>query len=165
MIKKYLSKLYDGLIISLITLMFLTVGINVFSRFVLNYSLDWADELPRYFFIWFSFLTTVITFKEEKHLGIDLLENKISNTNNTKIKFYFGVLNIILTTLLLGFLLYYGVILCYSVTNVSPILRIKMKYVFLVIPLSAILMLLINIKKLGFLIRLHCQIKAKYGHQ
>ena len=142
---KKISYIYELIIILMISLMFIIVGINVFSRFIFNRSIDWADELPRYLFIWFSFLAAVIAYAADEHIGIDLLIKKITNEKQKKIVLIFTHT---LTLIFFMFLAVYGTMLCFSVNNYSPILEIPMNYIFSVIPISAGLLFILNIIKI-----------------
>jgi TRAP-type C4-dicarboxylate transport system permease small subunit len=46
---------------------------NVFSRYFLNTTLGWYEEVSRFMLIWIVFLGAVIAMIRSDHLGIDLL--------------------------------------------------------------------------------------------
>jgi TRAP-type C4-dicarboxylate transport system permease small subunit len=46
---------------------------NVFSRYFLNTTLGWYEEVSRFLLIWIVFLGAVIAMIRSDHLGIDLL--------------------------------------------------------------------------------------------
>lgn len=138
-------KLYKGIIILLITVMFIIVGANVFSRYVLNNSLGWADELSRFIFIWISFLGAVLAYHENEHVGLNFVIDRLPFEH---LKNIIKVISDLLVLLVVVFLTYYGWIVATSATNVSPALYIPMKLVYMVVPFSAFMMVLINIQKL-----------------
>ncbi len=49
------------------------VGAQVFSRYVLNFSLTWAEPLAIQLMGWFIFLGAAVGVRENFHLGLDLL--------------------------------------------------------------------------------------------
>lgn len=51
------DNLEEALLIALLVLMTLLMGLQVFSRYILNASLSWSEELTRYLFIWSGFLS------------------------------------------------------------------------------------------------------------
>jgi len=147
-VKAFFSKLlnlYKGIIILLIMLMFIIVGTNVFSRYVLNNSLGWADELSRFIFIWISFLGAVLAYLENEHVGLNFVVEKMPSIH---IKNIINLISDLLVLFVVVFLCYYGWIVANSATNVSPALYIPMKTVYMVVPFSALLMVIISIQKL-----------------
>jgi len=48
------------------------VGIQVFSRYVLNHSLFWSEEAARYLLVWLTFLGASIAYRRKAHPGVDL---------------------------------------------------------------------------------------------
>lgn len=139
------EKLYRWLLILLCVMMFAVVGFNVFSRYVLNSSLGWADELARFIFIWVSFLGAVVAYQKNEHIGLDFVVNRVASKKARQVLRLIGEL---LVLLVLVCLVYYGWIVAISATNVSPALYIPMWIVYIVVPLSGLLMVLINVGKL-----------------
>lgn len=137
--------MYRWLLILLCVVMFVVVGFNVFSRYVLNSSLGWADELARFVFIWVSFLGAVVAYQKNEHVGLDFVVNRIASQ---KARLLLRLIGEVLVLLVLLCLVYYGRIVAMSATNVSPALYIPMWIVYIVVPLSASLMVLINLWKI-----------------
>lgn len=125
--------------------MFVVVGFNVFSRYVLNSSLGWADELARFIFIWVSFLGAVVAYHKNEHVGLDFVVNRVASK---KVRQVLRLIGEVLVLLVLVCLVYYGWIVAMSATNVSPALYIPMWIVYIVVPLSGLFMVLINLGKL-----------------
>lgn len=138
------SQIYKIVLIVLTCTMFIIVGTNVFSRYVLNSSLGWADELARFIFIWVSFLGAVLAYAHNEHIGLDFVVDRIPSQ---KIKGIFRVIGDLAIFFVLANLTYYGWYVANSATNVSPALYIPMKTVYMIVPISAFLMVLINIYK------------------
>ena len=137
--------IYKFILISLTVVMFLIVGANVFSRFVLNNSLGWADELSRFIFIWISFLGAVIAYGSDDHVGLNFVIAKIPSA---KIQNLINIITDILIMLVLAIITYYGYIVATSATNVSPALYIPMTLVYSVVPFSGLIMMMINLTKI-----------------
>ncbi len=53
--------------------MTIIVGAQVFSRYVLNFSLTWVEPLAIQLMGWFIFLGAAVGVRENFHLGLDLL--------------------------------------------------------------------------------------------
>jgi TRAP-type C4-dicarboxylate transport system permease small subunit len=53
------------------------VLLGVFSRKVLGDQVRWTEELARFLLVWISFLGGAIAYLDDKHLGVDLLVDRI----------------------------------------------------------------------------------------
>lgn len=140
-----LFKIYKIFLIGLTIVMFIIVGANVFSRFVLNNSLGWADELSRFIFIWISFLGAVMAYGSDEHVGLNFVIAKIPSA---KVQNIVNIITDILIMSVLAIITYYGYIVAVSATNVSPALYIPMTLVYSVVPFSGFLMMIINLTKI-----------------
>ena len=58
------DNLEEALLIALLVMMTLLMGLQVFSRYILNASLSWSEELTRYLFIWSGFLSISYCIKK-----------------------------------------------------------------------------------------------------
>lgn len=66
------------IIILMLAAMTTTVAVQVFFRYALNDSIDWADEVSRLTFVWVVFLAIPHGLKVGAHVGIDLVVRLIS---------------------------------------------------------------------------------------
>lgn len=69
MAEKYLLAIF------MITMSIL-IFVQVVSRYVFGDAITWTEELARYLFIWLIFLSMSVGFKEEKHIGIDIVVDR-----------------------------------------------------------------------------------------
>ena len=53
------------------------VLLGVFSRKILGDQVRWTEELARFLLVWISFLGGAIAYIDDKHLGVDLLVDRI----------------------------------------------------------------------------------------
>lgn len=58
------------------TVMITVVAAQVFMRYALNSSIDWADEVSRLAFVWSIFIAIPLGIREGAHVGIDLLTSR-----------------------------------------------------------------------------------------
>jgi len=69
--------LLDGLvakaIVAIMGVMVAIVSAQVALRYLLNDSIDWADEISRLCFVWSIFLAIPLGIKRGAHIGIELL--------------------------------------------------------------------------------------------
>ncbi len=140
-----LERIYNNVLIVLTVTMFATVAYNVFMRFVVNRSVGWADELSRFIFVWISFLGAVLAFRNDEHVGLDVLVEKV---RSPKIRRVIAVVQHTLVLTVLLFLTWFGYRASTTVMNVSPALSIPMNIVYLIVPFCGLLMCLLGFGKL-----------------
>lgn len=68
----------NGVIATLLALMAIFVFSNVIMRYFFSASLTWAEEVSRFLFIWLIFLGAIVAFKDNAHLGVDTLVNRLT---------------------------------------------------------------------------------------
>jgi len=77
---------------------------NVVARYIFNYSLTWAAELTIYLFLWSTFFGAAYCFKEDAHISISVILDKLS-PNMAKAMM---LLSHIVTLIFLSAVSYYG---------------------------------------------------------
>ena len=130
----------------LIATMALIVIANVFSRYVLHFSLKWSAEAARYCMVWAAFLGAVILVHSGEHLAVDLLEKSLSGMSRKILK----IVIILGSTIFFIIQTFYGVMLVYLTRGqmASSIRVLPMNVVYAIIPLSGLLMIFVSIVKL-----------------
>ena len=134
-------KHFDGFMDNLncsIYLLLIIVGIlQVFFRYVLNYSLSWTEEIGRYSFVWLTFVGAALCVRKNSHIGLDIFTNGLSKRN----QFFLQIFVYIVTMGFLLFLIYQGLLITQKTTRqVSAALHIPMAVFYFSIPLGAFLM-------------------------
>lgn len=66
-----------SLLIIFMSVMFALVFLNVVTRYVFDFSLNWAEELSRYLMIWTAYLGMGIAMLENRHVAIDMLQDRL----------------------------------------------------------------------------------------
>ncbi len=69
--------LLDKLTIALLLLLNVVVGLQVFSRYVLNHSLYWSEEVARYLFIYLVFLGAAIVLRRNGHIQVSFFVERL----------------------------------------------------------------------------------------
>lgn len=120
-------------------LMFLMVTIifsQVVARYIFHHSLYWSEEIGRYLFIWITFIGAALALREKAHVAIDSFVKMMP-------VFLQKVVRIIAFLAMLAFSLvmtYTGWnMLQYGAHQVSAATQMPMYYVYLVLPVSGLL--------------------------
>lgn len=77
-LSKAVNRLLHAMIAICLSCMAIFVFTNVILRYFFNSGLTWAEEASRYLFIWLIFLGSIVAFRENVHLGVDTLVQKLS---------------------------------------------------------------------------------------
>ncbi len=67
----------QGLLVILCLSMALVVMLQVFSRYVLNHSLFWSEELGRMLLVWLTFVGATVAYKRGAHPGVRVLVQRL----------------------------------------------------------------------------------------
>ena len=115
------------LVIGLIA-MTLIMGIQVFCRYVLNFSLSWSEELTRYMFIWSCFISISYCIKRWISIKVD----QVINMFPKKAYVFAQLLLNILLFVLFFYLSIHGykfLLLSIASKQTSPALQLPMPYI------------------------------------
>jgi len=102
-----LDWLIAKVVIASMGIMVTVVAAQVFLRYALNLSLDWAEEISRLFFVWSVFFAIPLGVKRGAHVGISLLTDRLPPPMQDKL---FRAMNV-LATVLMGVVAYEAAIL------------------------------------------------------
>ncbi|MCX7708440.1 MAG: TRAP transporter small permease [Clostridia bacterium] len=82
---KIIKKLFNGIHIFMgyfgvvqLLAMTIIVSVQVFCRFLLGFSISWAEEVSLILMIWFSMISMAIGVKKRLHIAIELFTMKLS---------------------------------------------------------------------------------------
>ena len=104
---------------------------NAALRYCLQSGLNWSDELNQFLFVWMGFLAADYTAGEDKHLNVTALIGMFPKT----IQFFVRqVMNMIM---IVFFMLYLPeLITLLGQLAISNVMRIPLKYVYGILPVS-----------------------------
>ncbi|MBD3287353.1 TRAP transporter small permease subunit [candidate division KSB1 bacterium] len=149
-LSKWIDKILSNFLIVLMAVMVLDVSWQVFTRFVLRDASSYTEELANFLLIWIGVLGASYALRTKAHLGIDVLTYKLRGVRKQ-------VVEIVIYSFVILFALFIMVIgglklvqLTFTLNQTSPALGIKMGYVYLVLPISGILIIYYSI---GFIIK------------
>lgn len=134
-------KIMEIILISIFGLLVIDVLGQVFSRYILNTSFAFTEELARFSLIWLSVLGAAYLNAKREHLSMDFLYQKFSGKTRKKALIFIeiciflfalvvmviGGFNLVYTTLYLG--------------QLSGTLRIPLGYIYAILPVSGLLIM------------------------
>lgn len=145
-----LTAVYKAVLTVMTMALFIIVGVSVFTRYCLNSSLGWSDELSRFLFIWVTFLGAAYAYALSEHIGLDFVVDRITSR---RVRLTVRLLGEIFIGSVILVIAWYGLDVATSATNVSPALSIPMTYIYGVVPLTGWLMMIMNLLKIRNWIR------------
>lgn len=140
-----LHKIVAKICIVLMAAIVIDVTWQVVTRFILKNPSSFTEELAGFLLIWIGLLGASHALYTRAHLGIDILTYKLKGPKKQSVE-------ILVYTLVALFALFVMVIggirlvnLTLTLRQVSPAMGIPMGYVYLVLPISGILMILYSL--------------------
>jgi len=146
---KSLENIFRAIVVVLLTFMVVIVFANVVSRYYLQFSLAWSEEVARFMLVWLVFLGSFLAYIHDEHLGLDILVKKFPPLLRK--------ITAVGANLLVIFALYAvmegGYLMMIANFDwLSPAAEIPQGYIYVVVPLSCGLMILQTILKTYYVI-------------
>lgn len=125
-------------------------GAQVLSRYVLNMSLDWTEEVARFMFIATALLGSALCVRTMGHISVDLVVMRLS----AGARLACAILVLAANAVMFLILLVYGIeISLTTMEQLAPATEISMGAVYAIVPVSGLLMLLfLSEQALGLLL-------------
>ncbi|RKR14300.1 TRAP-type C4-dicarboxylate transport system permease small subunit [Maribacter vaceletii] len=136
-----IDKILGKTLILIMSIMVINVLWQVFSRYFLGEPSSFTDELARYLMIWVGVLGAAYVSGKNKHVAIDVLPSKLSEKTQEKLKLIVKILIILFCLFALvigGSRLVY---ITYVLQQYSPALQMPLAAVYMVLPISGILII------------------------
>lgn len=113
--------------------MALLIAVQVFSRYALNHSLFWSEEVGRICLVWITFLGGSAAYKRHAHIGVDFFVKRL--TVNLQKGCTVGVL--LLSLIFFSILMIFGFHFAWFVSaQRTTALGLPLAFPYLVIPLG-----------------------------
>lgn len=133
-----LDRALKYVLILLVVILTASVFLQVLIRFVFKYPLPWTEEVSRIAFVYSIFVGATIAVREKTHLNVDVLL-VILPKGAARAVTVFGSL---LVAIFLGFVTWEGIVLVLATgVQMTPVMQIPFRYLYLVVPASGALML------------------------
>ncbi len=142
-----MNKLFNGLrsalywvSVSAMTLMLVLIFLQVVTRYFFGHTFEWSEELSRFLFVWVVFLGSALIMGESGHLSVQLLARKLEGTApGIALEIFVNLCSYAFILLLLV----QGAKMTSVMTfQTAPGLGISMSAVYVIMPVSACLMML-----------------------
>ena len=140
-----ITKILEIVLIILMAGIVIDVSWQIFTRFILRDPSSYTEELAGFLLIWIGLLGASYALYTRVHLGIDILTSKL-------VGFRRKMSTITIYILVLLFSLFIPVIggmklvnITFTLKQISPAMGIPMGYVYLVLPLTGVLMIYYSI--------------------
>ena len=140
-LRKKIDRILGNVLATIMAVMVINVLWQVFTRFLLGDPSSFTDELARYLMIWVGVLGAAYISGRSMHVAIDLLPTKLNKDGQIKLKIFVNILIIVFCFAALvvgGSRLVY---ITYILQQYSPALQIPLALVYLIIPISGLLII------------------------
>lgn len=128
-------------LIGIMAAMVVNVVWQVFTRFVLGAPSSYTEELARFLLIWVSLLGGAYAAGQRMHLAIDVVTSRLVGIRKARVDtaIHVCVLVFAFAAMVVGGLRL--VYLSFALEQMSAALRVSLGYVYLVVPLSGMLVM------------------------
>ena len=144
-ITQIITKVLEIFLIILMAAIVIDVVWQIFTRFILRDPSSYTEELAGFLLIWIGLLGASYALHTKAHLGIDILTSKLEGTRRrlSIISIYSLVVLFALFILVIGGMRLVNI--TFTLAQISPAMGIPMGYVYIVLPLTGILMIYYSI--------------------
>ena len=134
-----IDKALAAVLIALMSIMVITVTWQVITRYLLNSSSSYTEELATYLLIWISLLGAAYALRVKAHLGIDIVVRRLDDGRRkaARVIAYCMIIVFALVALVLGGGWLVAVTL--DLNQLSAAFQVPVGYVYTVLPLSGLL--------------------------
>lgn len=144
-IRKGIDRILEWSLVFLMTISVMNVLWQVITRFVFTNPSSFTGELARFLLIWLGLLGASYASGKKMHLAIDILPEHLQGRKKAVVM---GIIQVVVFLFALLVMVIGGirlVTMTFALQQVSAALRIKLGYVYLVLPLSGVLIMLYSV--------------------
>ncbi|WP_209328988.1 TRAP transporter small permease [Lunatimonas salinarum] len=144
-IKNNIDRIVSVLLIVIMAVMVVNVTWQVLSRYVFQSPSSYTDELSRYLLVWLGMLGAAYVAGKNEHLAIDIYPQKLHGAAKRRLMVFIHlvIVSFVVPVMLLG-----GgnlVYITYTLQQKSATLGLPLAYVYVIIPISGLLVLFYQI--------------------
>lgn len=141
---RVLDLIFKTVMVAMLVVLVVSVGTNVFGRFVLDSSLAVSDQLARFLFVWVIFLGAALAHLHREHIEVDFLVQRVPPIVRRALVV---VQELLILVLVVALLLGAREVLATS-PGTMPLLGIPYNWMNFSVPVAAAVMGLVSIYRL-----------------
>jgi TRAP-type C4-dicarboxylate transport system permease small subunit len=140
-VRRVVDSALEWLLVAFMSSMVINVLWQVATRFLLHNPSSFTEEIARYLLVWVGVLGGAYAVGKRIHLAIDLLPSKLEGRRKAMLELFIEVCIFVFAALVLVFGGSGLVWLTLDLGQTSAALQIPLGFVYLVLPLSGLLMM------------------------
>ena len=122
------------------TCLALLLGLMLFNaagRYLFDFPVVWSDEMNGFFFVWMGFLSTAYVMGEDNHMRVTGLVDMMPR----RVQY---ILRTVMNVIMIAVFAYYipGFIKLMGRVTFSGLMRLPLKYVYSILPISFVLLII-----------------------
>jgi TRAP-type C4-dicarboxylate transport system permease small subunit len=148
-LREKIDKVLEGFLVLIMSILVLDVLWQVTSRYVLSSPSSFTDELAGFLLIWVSLFGAAYVTGKKEHLAIDLM---LQNATPKRREILETIINVSIVLFALFVLVIGGIWLVYTrfaLEVKSAALQLPLGYVYIVLPISGLLIVFYSIDNLN----------------
>ena len=126
-----LDRVCSVLIVIMLGLMVVITTAQIICRTWFT-ALSWSDEVTRYLLVWSTFLGASVVYRHSGHISVTILQEKVPAGVGKAMRIAVHAICLVL----FAAFLFYSVRYCGKLNKTATAMPIKMKYIYLCIPIS-----------------------------
>lgn len=142
-VRSIMDKVLGAICALLLAFMTLLATYQVVTRYAFKAPSTMSEDILSYSFVWVSLIGTALVFGQKDHMRLSLFSDKLKGSSGLALSIFTELLimGIAVIVLLVGGKDVVGV----GALQVSPTLSITMDWIYVILPLSGILIIFYNI--------------------
>lgn len=141
-VKNVMDKVLSAACAVLLSFMTLLATYQVISRYVFSSPSTMSEDLLSYSFVWVSLLGTALVFGQKDHMKLSILSDRLKGMNQFVLSIFTELL--IMSIAIIVFLFGGTQVVGVGAIQISPTLNISMEWIYIVLPISGVLIVVYN---------------------
>ena len=149
-LRKYLDKTLEIICVAIFVFITIVGCYQIITRYVFNSPSTISEELLIFSFTWLSLLAAALVFGKKEHMRMSFLADKLTGIK----AIYLGIITEVIVLIFAAVVLVYGgiEITKLTMTQITASLGVVMGYVYIIIPITGVLILVYNILNIADLV-------------